>query len=459
VADSETRRLAPQGGPPRSGPLRLLVLGEERFSTHALPADGRVILGRGEGADIRIEDSAISRAHAALVLGEGRPLQIEDLGSANGTRVKGQPLHAGEVRALAAGDTVELGETLLLVQRESPGRGRPEEVGAAVVVNDAAMQKLHGLLDRVARSTLHVLILGETGVGKEVLAGELHRRSPRADRPFLRLNCAAISESLLESELFGYEKGAFTGAVTAKPGLLETASGGTVLIDEVGELSLPLQVKLLRVLEERQVLPVGGLRPRPIDARFLFATNRDLETEVAEGRFRQDLYFRLNGISLAIPPLRERLTELEPLASLFAAEAATREGRTRAPAFSEEALRLLRGHSWPGNIRELKNAVERALLLCQGETLLPEHFPEAKLRLGPPRPQPDAEGEAVEVPKPSLRSEVAAAERRAIEDALESCAGNQTRAAKVLGISRRTLISRLQAYGLSRPRPRKAPRD
>ncbi len=448
ITELETKRLPSSALPPGNGPLRLLVLGERTFTTHVLPAQGKVVVGRGDGVDVRIEDPSISRSHAALHVGES--VRIEDLGSANGTRVRGRPLTSGGALALAPGDTVEVGETLLVLQRESTVPRRPGELGAPVVVRDLAMQKLHGLVERVARSAIHVLILGETGVGKEVLAGELHRRSPRAARPFLRLNCAAISESLLESELFGYEKGAFTGATSSKPGLLETAEGGTVLIDEVGELTLPLQVKLLRVLEERQVLPVGGLRARPIDARFIFATNRDLEAEVAKGQFRQDLFFRLNGISLAIPPLRERAAEIEPLARAFIAEAVLRDGRAQSPELPEATLALLRSYAWPGNIRELKNVMERAVLLCQGDALLPEHLPEEKMGKGPVQrpaaPLTPADGSS------GLKAEVEAAERRAIQEALETCAGNQTRAAKLLGISRRTLISRIQAYGLTRPR-------
>ncbi len=455
MSELDTRRLDDRAAPAATGALRLLVLGqgERAFATHALPARGKVVIGRAEGVDVRLEDPSISRSHAALHVEDG--VRIEDLGSANGTRVRGEPLPSGGSQALSPGDTVELGETLLVLQRDAAAGelGAPVgELGAPVVVQDAAMQRLHGLVERVARSAISVLILGETGVGKEVLAAQLHRCSPRAARPFLRLNCAAISESLLESELFGYEKGAFTGATSAKPGLLETAEGGTVLIDEVGELTLPLQVKLLRVLEERQVLPVGGLRARPIDARFIFATNRDLEAEVARGQFRQDLFFRLNGISLSIPPLRERPGEVEPLARAFLDEAARRDGREGVPRISAPALELLRGYGWPGNIRELKNVMQRALLLCPGDVLLPEHLPAEKMRQeGSPPTEPRAPNEVTSVPT-GLKAEVEAAERRAIQDALERCAGNQTRAARSLGISRRTLISRIHAYGLSRPR-------
>ena len=201
------------------------------------------------------------------------------------------------------------------------------ELGSGIVLDDPAMRQLDTLVGRVAPSTINVLLLGETGVGKEVFAERLHERSARSSNPLLRLNCAALSESLVESELFGHERGAFTGAVASKPGLLEQAEGGTVFLDEVGDLPTAVQVKLLRVLEDRQVLRVGALKPLTIDVRFIAATHRDLEEMVSRGEFRQDLYFRLNGITLVIPPLRERRSEIPRLARAFADLACSREVR------------------------------------------------------------------------------------------------------------------------------------
>jgi transcriptional regulator with PAS, ATPase and Fis domain len=322
----------------------------------------------------------------------------------------------------------------------------------------AAMQKLRQHVEQVATSDLSVLILGETGAGKEMLAETVHRLSPRAKGPFLRLHCAAFSESLLESELFGHEKGSFTGAHQAKPGLLESANGGTVLLDEIGELPLSTQVKLLRVLEDRKVLRIGALTPRSIDVRFVAATNRDLEAEVATGRFRLDLYFRLNGMSLVVPPLRERAEEIESLARAFITQGCRKMNRTVEPTLSPEALERLRSYSWPGNIRELRNTIERAVLLCGNGPILSEHLPTEKM--GATLPPIAARPIPVSVEQPAsdqegLHVQVGALERQRILDALEKCGGNQTKAAKLLGISRNTLISRLDAYGI--PRPKKPP--
>jgi transcriptional regulator of acetoin/glycerol metabolism len=259
-------------------------------------------------------------------------------------------------------------------RRQRPPSSNPPEDEAA---ESSAMAGVHELATLVAGSTISVLIMGETGVGKEVLAESLHRQSPRADKPLLRLNCAALSETLLESELFGHERGAFTGAVAQKRGLLETADGGTVFLDEIGELPPTVQVKLLRVIEERTVTRVGGLNSRSLDVRFVAATNRDLEVEVGRGTFRQDLFFRLNGVTIVIPPLRERRDEIERLAQAFLA-AASRH-RPRPPRLSPEALGMLLAYSWPGNVRELRNVIERAVVLSKDDEIAPRHLPTEKI--------------------------------------------------------------------------------
>jgi len=318
-------------------------------------------------------------------------------------------------------------------------RRRRERPDGGLALTEASMQAVHQLAERVAHSMIAVLIVGETGVGKDLIAELVHRRSPRAAAPLLCLNCAALPEALLESELFGHDKGAFTGATHTKPGLLEVARGGTVFLDEIGELPLALQAKLLRVVESRQILRVGGLEPRPIDVRFVAATHRDLATEIRAGRFREDLYYRLNGITLVVPPLRERPTEIAELARLFVDECCARLNRRPAPSWSPEALAVFARHRWPGNIRELKNAVERAVVVCTGDVLEVEHLPDTLRTEAAAEP---AGEEAV------LRSRLVDLDRRRIQDALDRAGGNQSRAARSLGMARNTLIARMKAYGL-----------
>jgi DNA-binding NtrC family response regulator len=327
----------------------------------------------------------------------------------------------------------------------------------------------------VAKVDSTVLITGESGSGKERIARLLHDESTRAAGPFIAVNCGAITETLLESELFGHTRGAFTGATADRPGLFEAANGGTLLLDEVGEVSAGMQVKLLRALQEREIRRVGENKDRRIDVRVLAATNRDLAQCVAGGSFRQDLYYRLNGVLLVIPPLRERVAEIEPLARTFMAEAAARSPRQRAPALSPQAVAALKAHTWPGNIRELRNCLERAVLLA-GDVIRPEHLPfapaaPAMARLRPPaaphavpaapapHPAPHPAPGDPEPVKVSVKRQMAALERREIILALARCAGNQTLAAELLGVSRRTLTNKLNQYDIPRPRKATRPRD
>jgi DNA-binding NtrC family response regulator len=334
----------------------------------------------------------------------------------------------------------------------------PLEVASGALVIDRAMRELYSQASRVAQGDIAVLILGETGAGKELLAQEVHSASPRAQKPFIAFNCAALSETLLESELFGHEKGSFTGAGQAQPGLLEAAHGGTVFLDEVGDVPLATQVKLLRVLEEKKVMRVGSRTARPVDIRIVSATNRDLEEEVQKGTFRADLYYRLGGVTLSIPPLRERRAEIVPLATRFLAAAARSSGR-RPPKLGAGAVETLQRYGWPGNVRELRNVMERACLLCGDETLEAEHLP-ARLtesaRASAPPPVPGAASADASSPldatKAALEAEMKRVERQRIIDAIARCAGNQTQAAALLGISRRTLVTRLSELDLPRPR-------
>jgi DNA-binding NtrC family response regulator len=573
--DSTTRIQAPNIAASRT----LVIVAEGLVKTLPLAdGDGRLTIGRSEETDVAIDESSLSRRHAVLHIGDS--LAIEDLGSANGTFVRGQRLAPGEAQAIALNEAIELGNVTLIVQQRTiaapprrlwghdyfearvddecarglrapvhfgvirvsagvdevavpealgnllqPGdvigsyglgeyallvldalpdrvaamaaqmRGAVGELGHVAQVGHACfpgdgreasrliaaatpggerpptnrdpvldiqpttMQGVYRLIERVAPGMISVLILGETGVGKEVTAELIHRKSPRADKPFLRLNCAALSETLLESELFGHERGAFTGAMTSKPGLLETADGGTVFLDEIGELPLSVQVKLLRVLEERMLMRVGGLTTKKVDVRFVAATNRDLEAEIERGRFREDLYYRLNGVTLLVPPLRDRVGEIAGIANVLLARIAERDG-IEPPTLDPRALDLLKSYSWPGNVRELRNVLERAALTSGGDTIHVDHLPLGKMRstmLGTTRRRSAPESHEPATPRELEVGDTFVPKplpdpRPQIQAALDQARGNQTKAAQILGVSRRTLVNWLKRYNFPRPR-------
>jgi DNA-binding NtrC family response regulator len=478
----DTKRTATPPGPgsPRilarvtteatQGVLQIAVFSGDAVAVHRLPPGGRLTVGRAPDSDLCVDDHAVSRRHA--IIHAGPPLAIEDLGGANATMLsraaeRGQGGETVALRrlssqrvALAVGDRLSFGAAVAVVRREPPPPSAAPAGDDDVVIRDPGMRRLYEQAGRAAQGLLSVLVLGETGVGKDVLARAIHRASPRASRPFLAINCAALSESLLESELFGHEKGAFTGALQARPGLFESADGGTVFLDEIGDLPMVIQVKLLRVLEQREVLRVGARAPRPVDVRFVSATNRDLEAASAAGTFRQDLYFRLNGISLTVPPLRERPADVPWLVKRFLVTASRQMDRPAQPSLSPEVLASLQAYAWPGNVRELRNVVDRAVALAPGDVILPEHLP-PKLVAAPPSPPPPGAGVLRAPARPAasaaadrLRREVAEEEKRRILDALAQCDGNQTRAAELLGVSRRTLINRIIEFDLPRPRKR-----
>ena len=562
--------------------LQLVSVEGDAITVHDLPDRGTLVIGRGEDVDVRVNDPGASARHCTLHV-EGGRVAIEDLGSRNGTQIRGQRIDAGERVMLAPGESALVAGAVLLLQRKNrqlqqrrslphgyfelrlaeecllaktgggapafsiarldieggrdadsfaaaaaellrpadilgtyapdayeillrrtapaeaegalapllrkldelgaeprvayahfPGDGRtahaliekacarlrPAPAGSAppgAIVLDPRMRDVYRLAEKAAGRDINVLILGETGVGKEILAQTIHRASKRADRPFLSLNCGGVSETLRESELFGYERGAFTDAKVAKPGLLEMAEGGTVFLDEIGEMSPSIQAMLLRAIDTKQIMRVGGVRPKAIDVRFVAATNRDLVEEIREKRFRSDLYYRLNQISLEIPPLRERRLEIRPLAEAFLAELAG--GAAGAPRLSDEAVQLLESHAWDGNIRELRNVINRALVLCDGDTIEPEHLPlETLQRAASPARMPAADDAAAEIlPPPSELSLTPEqrSERERIVAALQAEGGNQSRAARRLGMSRSTLGTRLDELGI--PRPQKRP--
>jgi DNA-binding NtrC family response regulator len=344
-------------------------------------------------------------------------------------------------------------DDLLAKAAESTRAPVPEPAEGRRPILGSTLRRLEDVIARIARGNINVIVTGETGVGKELVAELVHAQSPRAQKPLVRLNCASFSETLLASELFGHERGAFTGADRAKPGLLETADGGTVFLDEIGELPMSIQPKLLRVLEDKVVTRVGALKGRPIDVRFVAATNRDLETEVAEGRFRRDLYFRLSGFQLRIDPLRERRDDILEIAEEFLKHAARAAGVTPVPRLARETIDCLLGYSWPGNVRELRNVIDRAVLLCTDGAILPEHLPTDKMRqrVALFAPAGSLAGQAGQGADPLLAA-LAEREKQSFVDALARCGGNQTQAARLLGVSRGTFLTRMNAYGIARPR-------
>lgn len=405
-------------------------------ATIALHSPGILTIGRAEDSDIRIDHGSVSRSHARLHVSDD-DVELEDLGSSNGTRVNAQRLKANERVLLCQGDVVEVGGAMLVIQQRAEGLSSQQQRNP----RGDPMAPLARLVALVAQGSLPVILIGETGVGKDVWARRIHEQSSRSSSPFIAINCAAIPEPLLESELFGHEKGAFTGADKPHVGLLEMAGTGTVFLDEISELSGRLQAKLLRAIESQEVFPVGGSRPRLVRARFISATNRNIEALVATGGFRADLYFRLNGITLRIPPLRERRADIRGLAQEFLAKAAASLGRA-APRIAPAAVAWLDAQAWPGNIRELKNRMECAVLLCGSAPIEVKHL----------APDPAAEANPGKAASSTLWSEFESIERQRILEALATCDGNQTRAAAMLGISRRTLINRLDEYGVERPR-------
>ncbi len=307
-----------------------------------------------------------------------------------------------------------------------------------VIGASPAFEQVLRMVEKVAPTGSTVLLTGETGTGKEVIADAIHELSPRAERRLVKVHCAAIPATLLESELFGHARGAFTGAIREKPGLFEAADGGTIFLDELGEIPQEMQVKLLRVLQTGEVQRIGETKTRRVDVRVIAATHRDLEVEVAEGRFREDLFYRLNVIPLPIPPLRLRGDDVLLMAQRFLERERTERGRTQVEGFSPEALAALRAHAWPGNVRELENAVERAAALAEGPLIGRDDLPEAVRGGGA------AAGPELALPESVTLAE---AERILIRHAMDAAAGNKKEAARRLGIGLATLYRKLAAEG------------
>ncbi len=331
-------------------------------------------------------------------------------------------------------------ELILLVKRVSEDLHLRREVEyhrkierkrfGEIVGESEPMQNIFELIEKVAVSDATVLILGETGTGKELVARGIHNRSPRAKKPFVAINCAAITETLLESELFGYEKGAFTGADKRKPGMFELAEGGTLFLDEIAEMPAPLQAKLLRVLQEKKVYHLGGTTPIPVDVRIIAATNKNLREYVNEQKFREDLYFRLAVFPIELPPLRKRPQDIPILVENFLRKRGFKVN------ISSEAMEILREYTYPGNVRELENILERAVILSGGKDIFPEHLPDLELD--------QMEVLSMEPGETTLEE----LEKKMLISALEKAGGNKSKAARLLGITRRMIYTKLKKYEL-----------
>jgi two-component system, NtrC family, response regulator AtoC len=434
------------------------------------PASGDIVIGRSETADLRIDDGSVSRRHARVVL-DGGTATIIDLGSHNGTYVN--KVRVTGRRSLQPNDVIRIHKATLIFHelvagaQVAPSTAVPCRVDGLdhpyrtltigsqrVIVAEPAVARLYELIERLAPVGIPVLITGETGSGKELVANAIHTMSQRAHRPLLSLNCAALHEMLVESELFGHEKGSFSGAIATKAGLIEAASGSTLFLDEIGELAPGIQAKLLRVLESNRVIRVGDVREREVDVRIVAATNRDLEADVVAGRFRRDLFFRLSAATLHMPPLRQRRRELPLLATAFLDEACQHSGRTRM-GISEGAMSLLLTHSWPGNVRELKNLMHYLAATVPDEVLLAEHLGEQITR----RPATVIPANEAATPTDARRFRPIADEVRELEitrirEALEATGGNQTRAAGLLAMPVRTFFEKAKLYGLTPKRKR-----
>ena len=427
--------------------MRLLLLGPlEGYISIA----GKIALARGAKVT-HVDD--IERALVALRSGNGAELVMMDVkldirqmvDSLRQERISVPVVACGigtdaeaAVRAIKAGakeyiplppDAALIAAVLEAVAEES----------SAVIWRDPAMEKLLRLAEQVAPADASILLTGESGTGKEVVARFVHRKSRRSRHNFITVNCAAIPENLLESELFGHEKGAFTGAVARRIGKFEEATGGTLLLDEISEMHPRLQAKLLRAIQEREIDRVGGTHPIKIDIRLIATSNRDLEAEVRKGGFREDLYFRLNVVNLCIPPLRERPLDVEPLAEHFAKKYAAANGVDYC-GMSATLRDMLRRHAWRGNVRELENTMHRAILLSPGGEI---GLDAVMLSTGKPG---DAKGDGTLARGVLVGRTVADVERDLIIETLQHCLGNRTHAATILGISIRTLRNKLQQY-------------
>ncbi|MDP3383073.1 MAG: sigma-54 dependent transcriptional regulator [Phenylobacterium sp.] len=416
-------------------------------ATHALRA--------GQGADLLLVDYDLDIA-ALIAANEAERIRVPVVACGVGA----DPARAAAAIRAGAKEFIPLPPEAALI---AAVLAAVSDDNRPMVVHDPNMQAVLKLADQVAASEASILITGESGSGKEVVARYVHQKSRRAAKPFISVNCAAIPENLLESELFGHEKGAFTGALARRIGKFEEANGGTLLLDEISEMDARLQAKLLRAIQEREIDRVGGAKPVKVDIRILATSNRDLAQAVKDGTFREDLLYRLNVVNLRLPPLRDRPGDIVALAEFFVKKYAAANGVPEKP-LSTEARRRLAAHRWPGNVRELENAMHRAVLLSVGEEITEEAV---RLPDGQPLSPADAGARAAQaasfaaeaVQRSFVGQTVAEMEQQLIIDTLEHCAGNRTHAANILGISIRTLRNKLKEYteaGVAVPAPQGA---
>lgn len=411
---------------------------------------GRNLIGRGTTAGIQIQDSKASRNHCVVEVGDLN--SIEDLGSLNNTYLNGRPV---QKENLSVGDRITVGDTEMVfseVSDEAPVKlvttvlqqeirerklreFERELLSHGLVGRSEGVQKVLEMIGKVARTDATVLITGASGSGKELVAGALHFNSHRKEGNFVSVNCAALPETLLESELFGYERGAFTGATASRAGKFQFADGGTIFLDEIGDMPPGCQAKILRVLQDRSFSRLGSNETDTVDCRIIAATNRDLEKAVEERTFREDLFYRLNVINIDIPPLAQRKEDIEILASHFMERFCALHS-TPLKSFARDAVEALQTHNWPGNVRELQNCVERAVLLTDTRVISA-----GDLRL------PQSRQAATEATLYTVRS-LKDIEKEHVLRTLEYTQGNKKRAAEILGIERNTLYDKLRQYGL-----------
>ncbi len=389
-----------------------------------------VVIGSSPDADVVIDDEYVSGRHAELTF-SGDGWMLKDLGSTNGTLVSGNKIVSAI--GLTLGSVVTLGQSSFVLEaKQAKEKATPIAIDqfCGMVGKTPAMQELYAKIQKIAPTSYTVLVQGDSGSGKELIARAIHDLSPRAQKPYVILNCGAITPNLIESELFGHEKGAFTGAINRRAGAFEQAQGGTLFLDEIGELPLELQPKLLRVLENRSLRRVGGNEEITVDVRVIAATHRDLSAKVKEGSFRQDLFFRLCVLPLLVAPLSERKNDIPLLAEHVLKQAAQGQPKKLSP----QAIEKLSRHDWPGNVRELKNTLLRSLIYCEGNVI-------------------DAKDIEIyrDTPPPSENSDslnLAEVEKQKILEALKATDGQKNKAAELLGIAKSTLFKKLKDYGI-----------